>query len=155
MALRFKRGLGQVEIGSVPGSIAAAASGPAMAVADSDWANCRGWASYFNPGCYFGGPPSNIAPPRAPTGDVLTVPPASGEEAQATIDEILNQQMRDQQALAAGQVKSSWWDSLTGGAYAAGTYSPGGVSWMVWATLAIGGFALVTLGGGSPRRYGR
>ena len=36
--------------------------------------------------------------PAAPTGAALTVPPASGEQAQATVDEILAAQMREWQA---------------------------------------------------------
>jgi len=126
---------------------------------NSDWAQCRGGAAYFNPGCYFMSPKS-IAPPRAPTGDVLTVPPASGEEAQATVDALLDQQARDQQALAASEVSSSWWDRTTGaiyeGAEAVNPFSTKeGVSWLVWAAggLAIAG--LVFAGTGSPRRYGR
>jgi hypothetical protein len=46
------------------------------------------------------------APPvvGAPTGSVLTVPPESGEQAQAVIDELIAQQMRDWQAQNAAEM---------------------------------------------------
>ena len=154
------RGMGLADPVATTGAVVISAAGSVdrfgHTVNDSDWANCRGWTAYLNPGCYFTGPKSMIAPPRAPTGDVLTVPPASGEEAQATVDELLNQQLRDQQALAASQVTNSWWDRFAGGASELDPFSPAsGVSWLVWAAggLAIAG--IVFAGTGSPRRYGR
>jgi hypothetical protein len=153
------RGMGLADPVATTGAVVISAAGSVdrfgRGVNDSDWANCRGWTAYLNPGCYFAGPKSMIAPPRAPTGDMLTVPPASGEEAQATVDELLNQQLWDQQALNAGQVSSSWWDELAGGTSQVVESSPGGLSIWAWLALGIGGFALVAVGAGSPRRYGR
>lgn len=127
---------------------------------------CRkDWAGgFFMPSCWSMLEPSTIAPPRAPTGDVLTLPPASGEEAQATVDALLNQQLRDQQALNAAGVKSSWLDELASGivdtgdaAAAAGNalLKPGGIPLWIWLAGGLGVFALVAVSGGSPRRYGR
>jgi hypothetical protein len=109
----------------------------------------------LNPYCWqWVDPASKLAVPPAPTGDVLTVPPASGEQAQATVDALVNQQMVDQQALNASQVTSSWWDEVTG---AVGSVSPtSSTSWLLYGVLAVVGvIALVSVGGGSPRRYGR
>lgn len=98
-------------------------------------------------------PVSTVAPPGAPTGDLLTTPPASGEEAQATVDALVNQQLTDQQALNAQYVTSSWWDEATG---AVGAVSPSSTtSWLLYGALGLGVFALVAVGGGGPRRYGR
>ncbi len=126
-------------------------------VRTSDWANCRGWSSYLNPGCYFAGPPSNIAPVGAPTGNLLRVPPASGVDAQATVDALANQQLIDQQAIAGAQVTSSTLDQVASGLVAAGDTlaAPLGISWLIWLAGGIGVFAMVAMGGGRPRRYGR
>jgi hypothetical protein len=89
---------------------------------------------------------------------VLTVPPASGVDAQVTVDALLNQQVVDQNALNAGVVTSSWWDSLTGGTYAAASGVTSGLtSYLPW---ILGGLGLIVVmgsfaGGGSARRYGR
>jgi hypothetical protein len=101
--------------------------------------------------------PSTVAPPGAPTGDVLTVPPASGADAQATVDALVNQQLVDQQALNAGAVQSTWWDTLTGNTYAAGAaVGSAAISPWLWLGLAgLGVFGLVAMGGGTARRYGR
>jgi hypothetical protein len=110
---------------------------------------------YILHGC----PTLSVAPPRAPSGDVLTVPPASGVDAQATVDALLDQQMRDQQALDADGVKSSWLDSLASDVVDTGDAitNPklGGVSAWVWLVGGLGLFAVVAMGGGKPRRYGR
>jgi len=101
---------------------------------------------------------SPIAPPGAPTGSVLTVPPASGADAQATVDELLNQQLADQQAKNAAGVTSSWWDTLLGAPAAAGGAVASAFTMPTWAWIGLAGiaaFALVSAGGGSPRRYGR
>jgi hypothetical protein len=86
------------------------------------------------------------APPPAPTGAVLTVPPASGAEAQQTVDTLLNAQMASQQAVTGGQVQpvsdlSSIFNQFTGGLFAGGAPSSGfSVPWWVW---AVGGGILV------------
>jgi hypothetical protein len=116
---------------------------------------CRAgtFGGFFTPVCWTALTPSTVAPPRAPSGDVLTVPPASGEEAQATVDALLDQQLRDQQALNAAGVQSSWLDRASSQLVAAGDSlsSP----WLLLGALGLGVFALVAVGGGSPRRYGR
>ena len=98
-----------------------------------------------------------VAPPPAPTGDVLTVPPASGAEAQATVDQLVNQQMTDQQAKNAAGVTSSWWDQIVGApAAAASALTPSSIPWgWIIGGFGIVAFGMVALGGGSPRRYGR
>lgn len=103
--------------------------------------------------------PTAVAPPRAPTGPVLTIPPASGADAQQTVDDLLNQQMIDQQAKDAAGVTSSWWDKVVGSPAAAvdaaGNLIPSSVPWG-WIAAGFGVLALgvVAVGGGSPRRYG-
>jgi hypothetical protein len=150
MALRLKRGIGAAT--DVTGA--------------STSAYCNSWLSFMDPACSttllnIFSSPSQIAPPPAPTGSALTLPPASGEDAAALAQSLSDQQMRDQQALAAAQVKSSWWDQVAGSAYQAGVaidpFNPpgGGVSWLVWVAGGIGLIALAFMGGGSPRRYGR
>jgi hypothetical protein len=113
----------------------------------------------FDPFCWQTvAPASTVAPVGAPTGDVLTVPPASGTDAQATVDALTNQQLLDQNALNAGAVQSSWWDELTGGTYATAAGAASGLtSYLPW---ILGGagllvFGMVAFGGGSARRYGR
>jgi hypothetical protein len=123
-------------------------------------AQCRSgvFGGFFTPVCWTRLENSPVAPVGAPTGDALTFPPASGEEAQATIDALVNQQMLDQQALNAQSVTSSWWNTLTGGTYGAASGAASGVAsalpWILGA-VGLGVFALVAIGGGSPRRYGR
>jgi hypothetical protein len=137
MAIRFKRGMG----GLTPAQYAAC--------------NDSFLGGIWNPTCWQSlNPPSTVAPVGAPTGSALTVPPASGADAQATIDTLVNQQMTDQQALNAGAVQSSWWDTVTG---AVGSVAPdSGTSWLMYGVLAIVGvMAFVSIGGGSARRYGR
>jgi hypothetical protein len=100
---------------------------------------------------------ANVAPPPAPTGDVLTVPPASGADAQATVDALINQQTAAQQAVAAGQVQTNALDQLASGVVDTGNAlsAPLGIPWLVWLVGGVGIFAMVAVGGGSPRRYGR
>ena len=141
MAIRLKRGMG--------------------VLSQYEYAQCNAQflKGILNPSCWQTvTPASSVAPPPAPTGDVLTVPPASGEEAQATVDTLLNQQLTDQQTLNAGAVTSSWWDSLTGGTYAAASDAASGVtSYLPWILGGVGllVFGMVAFGGGSARRYGR
>ena len=113
---------------------------------------------FFSPTCWSALVLSPVAPPPAPTGAALTTPPASGEEAQALVDSLVNQQLADQQALNAGNVQSSWWDSLTGNTYsAASSVASGATSMLPWVlgAIGLGIFAIVAIGSGSPRRYGR
>ncbi len=113
-------------------------------------------AGIFRPSCWgtVESGPTVVAPPGAPTGDALTLPPASGADAQATVDALLNQQLADQQKVNAAGVSSSWWDSTVGGVYSVGSSAVSGFPWG-WLAIGVGAVALVAFGGGSPRRYGR
>ncbi len=124
---------------------------------DAQWQDCESsvFRGIFRPSCWATrNPKSTVAPPQSPTGDVLTVPPASGDDAQSVVDALLDQQLRDQQTLNAGVVQSSWWDEIVGDASAAGdkvTEFP----FLLVGGVALGAFALVAVSGGRPRRYGR
>ena len=130
----------------------------------TEYAACNGmpYRGIFNAYCWQSVEqlPANVAPVGAPTGDALTVPPASGEDAQATVDALVNQQMRDQQALDAAVVKSGpgWIDEAMGEVYSGASSAASGLTsalpWILGA-LGLGVFALVAVGGGGPRRYGR
>lgn len=88
--------------------------------------------------------------PGSPTGSALTVPPASGAEAQATVDRLIAE------AEAASQTQGqTTMDQTAANLATVGAAQPG-IPWWVWAGLAgVGVFALVTMSAGSPRRYGR
>lgn len=92
-------------------------------------------------------------PVGAPTGAVLTTPPASGEQAQAQVDAILAQQVADWQAQNMGtmQQTQSGLDQFA----ADFKVATAGISWWIWLAGGLGVFALVAVSGGSPRRYGR
>jgi hypothetical protein len=118
--------------------------------------NAEFMGGIFDPSCWQTiNPPSTVAPVGSPTGSTLTVPPASGTDAQSTVDTLVNQQLVDQNALNAGAVTSSWWDTLTGDAYA--TTSGGLTSYLPWILGGVGLliFGMAAMGGGSARRYGR
>jgi hypothetical protein len=87
------------------------------------------------------------APPPAPTGSVLTTPPASGAEAQATVDQLLNEQMAAQQAVNAQQVSPTVdiYSAVNSLNAAAGSVLPTlpGVNWTTVALVS--GAALVLL----------
>jgi hypothetical protein len=108
-------------------------------------------------GCIDPNAPSVVAPVGSPQGPALTVPPASGVDAQATVDALVNQQMIDQQALNASGVKSSTSDLVLGSGGAVVTAVSSAVSspWLWIGIAGLAGLALVAVGGGSPRRYGR
>lgn len=110
---------------------------------------------FFSPTCWTALVPSTVAPPGSPTGAVLTVPPASGADAQATVDALLNQQLIDQQNLNAAGVQSSMLDQAASGAVAAGSAVTSAIPWTLIVLAGLGIFALVAVGGGSARRYGR
>lgn len=109
----------------------------------------RAWDGLFGPKI------SSVAPPQTPTGAVLTTPPASGEEAQATVDALLNQQLREQQALNAAGVTSGVFDTAASGVVSAGNVVSEAIPWVLFGAIGLGVFALVAISGGSPRRYGR
>lgn len=109
------------------------------------------------------GCPTSIGTPPAPTGDVLTVPPASGADAQATVDALLAAQLKAQQAANAAGVTSSPLDVVEGGVASAtdslvswgDSFISGGIPMWVWLLGGVAVFGLVAFSGGSPRRYGR
>jgi hypothetical protein len=71
----------------------------------------------------------------------LTLPPANGEDAQATVDALINQQLRDQQARNAAGVDSTWIDSAAGGIYAAGDAAVSAITppwWVLPAAVGVG-----------------
>jgi len=90
----------------------------------------------------------------APSGTALTVPPVNGDQANATIDVIIaeqNQAWKDQNAASMAQTQANLdqfgqdYQNLTSG-----------TNWLLYGVLAaVGLVALVSVGGGSPRRYGR
>ena len=92
---------------------------------------------------------SGLAVPQAPTGSVLTTPPASGADAQATVDALLNEQLAAQQATNAAQVQPvtdvySVADSVVN----AGSSLASGFSVPWWAWAVGGGIFLVAAIGG-------
>ncbi len=98
--------------------------------------------------------------PAAGSGGGMTLP-TDPNDAQAVVDEIANQQLRDQQALNREAVRTggSWvWDVEAGAANAgdaAGAAAAAAFNWLPWALGGLGVFALVALSAGGPRRYGR
>lgn len=102
-------------------------------------------------------PDPSIAPVGAPPISVWTTPPASGEDAQQTINALVNQQMIDQQALNAQGVNSSWLDTLLGGGAQVGNsisnFATSPYTLGVLAIVFVGG--VLMLGDSGPRRYGR
>lgn len=61
-----------------------------------------------------------VGTPPAPTGAALTVPPASGEQAQQLVDQLTAQQMAAQQAANAAQVDTTVESQVGGTIYQAG-----------------------------------
>ena len=135
MALRYKHGLGRT-----PAQDALCQT--ELFGGFFDFTNC--WTALV---------PSTLAVPGAPTGSALTTAPASGADAQSTVDTLLNQQLTDQQALNATAVQSSALDQAASGAVSVASVATSPLLWV--GLLGLGVFALVAMGGGSPRRYGR
>jgi hypothetical protein len=93
-------------------------------------------------------PPPPVA---APTGAALTVPPASGEQAAQTVNDLLAQQEAAWQAQNARTMAET-----AGNLKNIQQPQNGGVPMWVWIGLAgIAVFGVVAIGAGSPRRYGR
>jgi len=111
--------------------------------------------------------PRVVAPPPLPSGShgeqVFPVAGSSGGvtlpttgTAQDVIDEAVNQQFEDQQALNAGQVQGSlWWDIEGAAARGGDAVKDAVTSPMLWLAIGLGVFGLVALSAGGPRRYGR
>ena len=98
-----------------------------------------------------------------------STPPADGAQAQAEVDAILAQQLaawKAQNAATLAQTQANL-DQVAseqpitcflGNAVQGedGTWTcSSGPNWLLYGGLALGVFALVAIGGGSPRRYGR
>jgi hypothetical protein len=99
---------------------------------------------------------TSVAVAPAPPQSVWTVPPASGVDAQATVDTLLNQQLVNQQTANAAGVQSSAVDQAASAVVdtASGVGSFLSSPWL-WGLLGLGAFALIAVGGDQPRRYGR
>ena len=145
MALRFKRGLGvttyeceAIQNGLDP--MGAHVSLPCM------WAAIFGYSN------------SEIGVPPAPTGAALTTPPASGQSAAELAQSLSNQQVAAQQAINAAAVQSSLLDQAASGIVdTTNSLTDSLTSLLPW-ILGVAGllvFGMVTMGGGSARRYGR
>jgi hypothetical protein len=90
----------------------------------------------------------------APTGTAATVAPASGQQAQETINQLLAEQMTAQQAGDAATVAQTQ-ASLDAIAASQPSLASATNWWLYIGIAAVAVFALVAMGGGSPRRYGR
>lgn len=161
MAIRLKRGMGDV-LNPTAGTALDCGLFAGGVFRKECW--CMSWPSLCSQADYVASralaDPSVYAalqaPPvvGAPTGSALTVPPASGAEAQAQVDAIIAQQQAAwdaQNSATMGQTQSGL-DQFA----ADFTAATSGTNWMLYGVLAIVGvFALVSVGGGSARRYGR
>lgn len=97
--------------------------------------------------------PIGVAP--APTGTALTVAPASGEDAAALQQSLADEALRRQVELNATGVHSNPIDQLSTSVVETGS-AIASLPWgMIAAAVGVGVFALVAVGGGSARRYGR
>lgn len=109
------------------------------------------WGAYLWPD-----PVSTVAPPPVPTQAQLDAAAATPDGAAALVQTLANQQAVAQQALNASQVQSSTTDLILGGtAAAAGTVSDTLTAAFPWILGGVALIAVVAMGGGSPRRYGR
>ncbi len=107
---------------------------------------CWQWPKTLIYGDNYPNPP---APPvvgsTLPDGSPIPVIPESGAAAEETIQSITDQQIRDMQA-----GNQTFFEDLD-----TKVNAPAGLPWWAWGALGLGVFAVVTMGGGSPRRYGR
>lgn len=88
----------------------------------------------------------------APAGALLTTPPADAGQAQATIESLLSDQWEEWQA----QNRATVAETAANTGRVEGEYQEvTGFPWYWWALGGLGVFAIATMGGGSPRRYGR
>ena len=147
MAYRAKRGMGAVDIFGQRCTPGGGELGQAQL---ADW-SCpapQWWMKMF------GLTDTSVAVAAAPTGAALTTPPASGAEAEALVQSLSDQQLAAQQAANAQGVRSGLFDQAasalmdTTNAFSMASVMP----WIIGGVLV---FAIVAVGGGSPRRYGR
>lgn len=106
---------------------------------------CNSYGSWaVTPGCWGHSVPywqtmaSAIGAPPSPTivpGTVSTLPAGTQDNAQTTVNALLDQQMQAQQAVNAAGVDSTLWDLTQGGLYQAGSAVSGvaSIPWWVWA----------------------
>jgi hypothetical protein len=107
----------------------------------------------------FGYSNSQIGVAPAPAQSVWMVPPVSGVDAQQTVNALLDQQLVDQQAVNAGNVQSTWLDSLlgTGGGIADNLSKLPSANSLLLLVLGVVAVVVVMpmISDGGPRRYGR
>lgn len=165
MAYRVRAGMGDAGTQIAGGAVALGTSALAQGVTPELVSYCSGgrWNWFTAAGCWQY-PPEQWQAMNAstytavPPGPVnLTLPPASGTDADAEIQAAVDEQMRRQQALDAGGVESSWLDQAASGVVdTANALNPMNWNWALLATaLLVGVVGLAALGAGSPRRYGR
>lgn len=105
---------------------------------------CWQWPKSLIYGTDYPAPPMPpVVGSTLPGGDPIPAVPESGDAANETIDQIIGQQSEEWKA----QTGSFFQDVNT-------KLQSNGVPWWVWA-LGAGAVAVVAIGGGSPRRYGR
>jgi hypothetical protein len=92
----------------------------------------------------------------------IGVPPAPSSEfpSDEEVNQLLAAQLEAQKAANAGYVQSGVFDQLSSGLVdtgsAIGTAASSVMDWLKWGLIiGAGVFAIVAIGGGSPRRYGR
>ncbi len=107
---------------------------------------CWQWTKPIIYGDKYAAPPMPaVVGSTLPDGSAIPPVPESGPAAEATVQAITDQQIRDTQAQ-----NQSFFEELD-----PIVNPPAGVPWWVWVVGGLGVFALVAGGGGSPRRYGR
>ena len=107
---------------------------------------CWQWPKSLIYGDNYPNPPAPaVVRSTLPDGSPIPVVPESGEAAQATIDAITGQQIRDTQAQ-----NQDFFEELD-----TKVNPPAGLPWWVWGGVGLAVFGVVAMGGGSPRRYGR
>jgi hypothetical protein len=149
MAIRFKRGMSAVGTQYTPDNPCGTAW---------DWAIPTCW-SWLHDAVYAGKYPEPPTPPPVastlPDGSAIpAVPPdaASPQQVGVNAGQIV-QSITDQQVTDTQAQNQSFFESLNNSL----NPPPGGsgINWWLVGGIAAGVFALVAIGGGSPRRYGR
>lgn len=128
---------------------------------------CGGGLDALNPDCWSGiwpfsifvsPKPQVLAPPSVPSGSrgEVVLPPAGSSggttlptdasQAGNVVQDVVNQQMAAQQQIAAGNVKSSWLDTVEGNLYALGD-SVSSVNWPLWVGIGAAGVLGIALMG--------
>lgn len=139
---RRKRGLGAAGDAATP-DVPAGPCGTGYAWAIPD---CWQWPKAIMYGSNYVNPPMPaVVGSTLPDGSVIPVVPANAAAAGDTVQAITNQQILDTQAQ-----NQAFFENLNP------IVNPApGIPWWVWLAGGLGAAALVFVGGGSPRRYGR